>query len=102
MSTTKLQCRPELLRQWGADLCPPGAETATIPAAMLRSLIADALAAHGHEPFGIFVERADGTQEFRRMGETFTPTAQAYKATKLYAVPVVAPGDAVVTRGFLT
>lgn len=46
MNAATLQTRPELLRQWGADLCPPGVEKAVIPAAMLRGLIADATEAH--------------------------------------------------------
>jgi hypothetical protein len=37
--------------------------------------------------FGTFIERDDGTTEFRRTGESFTPTAQGYKAWFLYAGP---------------
>lgn len=46
MNAPKLQTRPELLRQWGADICPPGAMTVAIPTVMMRALIADAKVAH--------------------------------------------------------
>lgn len=37
------------------------------------------------EPFGTYVERSDGSTEFRRTGEVHTPTAQAYTFWTLYS-----------------
>lgn len=39
------------------------------------------------EPFGTFVERTDGTTEFRRSGELHTPTALGFTSTKLFRAP---------------
>lgn len=39
------------------------------------------------EPFGMYVERDDGTTEFQRTGKAFQPTASAYRAWMLFTAP---------------
>jgi hypothetical protein len=78
--------------RYGADVDAEEAwRAAANPAAMQqlidlarRSLTSGAPA----EPFGMYVERADGTTEFQRTGKAFQPTAQGYKFWTLYAAPV--------------
>lgn len=41
----------------------------------------------GGEVFGTYVERNDGTAEFRRTGEPHSPTAHGYKFWNLYSRP---------------
>lgn len=62
----------------------------------ISDVLADCTSARNAEPFGTYVERDDGTSEFRRTGEPHTPTAQGYKAWTLYSNPVVARGYSIV------
>ncbi|MBX3654140.1 MAG: hypothetical protein KIS62_12360 [Ramlibacter sp.] len=73
----ELLTRPELLRQWGADICPEGAVTVTIPAGMMRALVIDAQAAHelhalvNNPQTADFLEavRAEAAHQVQRWGE---------------------------------
>lgn len=44
-------------------------------------------AASADAPFGMYVEREDGTSEFQRTGKAFQGTAHGYKVWTLYAAP---------------
>lgn len=46
------------------------------------------------EPFGTYMERDDGTSEFRRPGEPFTATAAPYRCWTLYAHPLLDSNEA--------
>lgn len=83
-----------------AAYCGHDIEVETFPQAFARAIIAEfcringitgeaqpAEQANGQEAFGTFVERNDGTTEFRRAGEAHSPTAQGYKFWTLYTTP---------------
>lgn len=57
-------------------------------AGVYEAMIAAAPALETHlSPFGTFVERSDGSTEFRLTGEVHSGTAQGYKCWTLYAGP---------------
>jgi hypothetical protein len=64
-----------------------GGLSAASPAAALDAAHAQQAAAPT-QPFGMYVERDDGTTEFQRTGKAFQPTACGYKVWTLYAAPV--------------
>lgn len=51
----------------------------------ISAVLADTANEPKPEPFGTYVERSDGSTEFRRTGEVHTPTAQAYTFWTLYS-----------------
>lgn len=51
----------------------------------ISAVLADTATEPKPEPFGTYVERSDGSTEFRRTGEVHTPTAQAYTFWTLYS-----------------
>lgn len=51
----------------------------------ISAVLADTANEPKPEPFGTYVERSDGSTEFRRTGEVHTPTAQAYTVWTLYS-----------------
>ncbi|WP_432263478.1 hypothetical protein [Cupriavidus sp. TMH.W2] len=62
-------------------------------------LAAPSASAQKAEPFGTFVERDDGTTEFRRAGEPHTPTAMGGRAWTLYAAPAPSASPAARVDG---
>ena len=62
----------------------------------ISDVLADCASARNPEPFGTYVERDDGTSEFRRTGEPHTPTAQGYKVWRLYSDPVATCGSSII------
>jgi hypothetical protein len=69
-----------------------GGLSAASPAAALDAAHAQQAAAPT-QPFGMYVERDDGTTEFQRTGKAFQPTACGYKVWTLYAAPPLSSGQ---------
>lgn len=86
-----LKLKPEVTPQIGRLLLKRRKELMKDLADLERDCFEPALPVPAHpatpQPFGTFVERSDGSTEFRRTGESHSPTALAYRAWTLYAHP---------------